>query len=215
VFSIFFFRRARNPQFMAKLARRLAVQQTCKLFIGGNWTDKFAAVAGSVNPVASSHFNFTVPEPTGVVVAVASDDPLLLGMVSLLAPIIVSGNCIVLVVSTAWKKFVALVEAQNGDASALEKFGEVHRAPIVREMPADRACKITAMDADKIGRASLLLGGGRQAAADQIDFALGISHLKKIGEEVNKDEPLMRVHARTEKSLARILPLLRQVAAIE
>ncbi|MEY2536330.1 MAG: hypothetical protein QOG67_70 [Verrucomicrobiota bacterium] len=63
------------------------------------WTDKFAQIFGSVNPVASSHFNFTVPEPTGVVVIVCPDDPALLGFVSLVSPVILSGNCAVVLVS--------------------------------------------------------------------------------------------------------------------
>jgi len=64
------------------------------------WTDKFAQVFGSVNPVASSHFNFTTPEPTGVVVALCPDEPALLGLVSLVAPVILSGNCTVVFPST-------------------------------------------------------------------------------------------------------------------
>jgi len=61
------------------------------------WTDKFSQLFGSVNPVASAHFNFTFPEPTGVVVVVCPDSPSLLGMISLLAPVILSGNtCVVL-----------------------------------------------------------------------------------------------------------------------
>lgn len=61
------------------------------------WTDKYSQVFSSVNPVATPHFNFTVPEPTGVVVVVCPDSPALLGLVSLVAPAILSGNtCIVL-----------------------------------------------------------------------------------------------------------------------
>jgi acyl-CoA reductase-like NAD-dependent aldehyde dehydrogenase len=202
VFSIFFFRRARNPEFMPRQRRRLAVQKTYKLFIGGKftrgengrviaargahgnllanycrasrkdfrdavraarnavpswtkcspylrgqilyraaemlegrrreleselvrvassaakarrevtaaidrlvyyagWTDKFSQILGSVNPVATSHFNFTIPEPTGVVVALAPDEPALLGMVSVIAPIIASGNSVIALASTA------------------------------------------------------------------------------------------------------------------
>ena len=63
------------------------------------WTDKFAQVFGAVNPVASSHFNFTMPEPTGVVVVLCPDEPALLGFVSLVAPVILSGNCAVVLVS--------------------------------------------------------------------------------------------------------------------
>jgi acyl-CoA reductase-like NAD-dependent aldehyde dehydrogenase len=63
------------------------------------WTDKFGQIFGSVNPVASSHFNFTIPEPSGVVVIICPDEPALLGFVSLVAPVILSGNCAVAVAS--------------------------------------------------------------------------------------------------------------------
>ena len=63
------------------------------------WTDKFTQIFGAVNPVASSHFNFTTPEPTGVVVVICPDQPSLLGFVSLVAPVILSGNCAVVLVS--------------------------------------------------------------------------------------------------------------------
>jgi len=52
-----------------------------------------------VNPVASSHFNFTTPEPTGVVVVLAPDSPPLLALVSLLAPVILTGNTAVVIAS--------------------------------------------------------------------------------------------------------------------
>ena len=68
-----------------------------RLVYYAGWTDKFPQLFGSVNPVATSHFNFTFPEPTGVVVVVCPDSPALLGLVSLVAPAILSGNaCIVL-----------------------------------------------------------------------------------------------------------------------
>ncbi len=65
------------------------------------WTDKFAQLFSAVNPVASSHFNFTTPEPTGVVVAVCPDAPALLPLVSLIAPAIVSGNSVIVLASEA------------------------------------------------------------------------------------------------------------------
>ncbi len=63
------------------------------------WTDKYQQVFGSVNPVATPHFNFTTPEPTGVVVVLAPDEPPLLALVSLLAPVILSGNTAVVIPS--------------------------------------------------------------------------------------------------------------------
>jgi acyl-CoA reductase-like NAD-dependent aldehyde dehydrogenase len=63
------------------------------------WADKIAQVAGGSNPVAGPYFNFTVPEPTGVVGIVAPQDQALLGLVGRLAPAIVSGNTSVVIAS--------------------------------------------------------------------------------------------------------------------
>ena len=63
------------------------------------WSDKLAQVLGASNPVAGPYFNFTVPEPTGVVGIVAPEEPPLLGLVSRLAPAIVGGNAAVVVAS--------------------------------------------------------------------------------------------------------------------
>ena len=63
------------------------------------WTDKYAQLFGTVNPVATPHFNFTTPEPTGVVVVVCPDAPPLLGLVSLIAPAILSGNAAIVLAS--------------------------------------------------------------------------------------------------------------------
>jgi acyl-CoA reductase-like NAD-dependent aldehyde dehydrogenase len=65
------------------------------------WSDKLAQVLGSSNPVAGPYFNFTVPEPTGVVGVIAPEEPALLGPVSRLAPVLVGGNAAVLVSSEA------------------------------------------------------------------------------------------------------------------
>ena len=64
------------------------------------WTDKFSQVFSAVNPVASSHFNFVMPEPTGVVVALCPDQPPLVALVSLVAPIILAGNSVVVLASS-------------------------------------------------------------------------------------------------------------------
>lgn len=115
---------------------------------------------------------------------------------------------------TAWKKFISMVYAQDGDASTLEKLGEVHRAPIIHPVPAKSAGKVKKMDAETIGRASLLLGGGRKTADDSIDFAVGLSGIKKAGEQVDKDEPLLSIHARNEHGVRAVLPLLEKAVEI-
>ncbi|HUQ79360.1 MAG TPA: aldehyde dehydrogenase family protein [Patescibacteria group bacterium] len=63
------------------------------------WADKIAQVLGSSNPVAAPYFNFTIPEPTGVVGIVAPETSSLLGLVSRLAPPLVAGNAVVLLTS--------------------------------------------------------------------------------------------------------------------
>jgi acyl-CoA reductase-like NAD-dependent aldehyde dehydrogenase len=63
------------------------------------WADKIAQVAGSSNPVAGPYFDFSVPEATGVVAAIAPQESSLLGLVSVLAPIVVSGNSAVVLAS--------------------------------------------------------------------------------------------------------------------
>ena len=63
------------------------------------WADKIGQVLGSSNPVAAPYFNFTIPEPTGVVGVVAPETSSLLGLVSRLAPPLVTGNAVVLVAS--------------------------------------------------------------------------------------------------------------------
>jgi len=70
-----------------------------RLVYFAGWTDKFTQVFGAVNPVASSHFNFTSPEPTGVVAVLAPDEPSLLPLVSTLAPVILSGNSAIAIAS--------------------------------------------------------------------------------------------------------------------
>ena len=63
------------------------------------WADKFAQVAGSANPIAGPYFNFSIPEPTGVVAIMAPQDSSLLGLVSALAPVLCTGNTAVVVTS--------------------------------------------------------------------------------------------------------------------
>jgi acyl-CoA reductase-like NAD-dependent aldehyde dehydrogenase len=74
---------------------------TDRLVYYAGWADKYEQVLGNVNPVASAHFNFTVTEPMGVVGVIAPDSPALLGFVSMIAPIIVSGNTVVALASQA------------------------------------------------------------------------------------------------------------------
>ena len=61
------------------------------------WCDKYLALASTRNPVGGPHFNFSTPEPTGVVALLAPDEPALLGLVTAVLPVLVSGNAVVVV----------------------------------------------------------------------------------------------------------------------
>ncbi len=115
---------------------------------------------------------------------------------------------------TAWQKFVAMVEAQGGDATALERITTVHRAPVVHDFPAPHAGQLTGLDAGLIGRACVALGAGRTKATDAIDFAVGCDAFKKVGRRVERGETLLRIHARTESSLQAVLPLIERAVTV-
>jgi acyl-CoA reductase-like NAD-dependent aldehyde dehydrogenase len=96
----------RSEQFVAELALQGLSKRKAKkeveasidrLIYYAGWSDKYQQIFSAVNPVSSSHFNFSVLEPTGVVSVIAPDDTSLLGLVSNIAPVIVGGNsCVVL-----------------------------------------------------------------------------------------------------------------------
>ncbi|MFM1848909.1 MAG: hypothetical protein RL417_2383 [Pseudomonadota bacterium] len=96
----------RREQFVAEIgalgaSRKNAVREVNasidRLIYYAGWSDKYTQLFSSVNPVSSHHFNFSLPEPTGVVGIIAPEESALLGLISVVAPVIVGGNtCIVL-----------------------------------------------------------------------------------------------------------------------
>ncbi len=80
-------------------AREIVARSIDRWVWYAGWADKIAQVLGSSNPVAGDYFNFTIPEPTGVVGIVAPESSSLLGLVSRLAPPIVAGNSVVVLAS--------------------------------------------------------------------------------------------------------------------
>jgi len=82
-----------------KAAEKEVTQAIDLLVHYAGWSDKYASLFSTVNPVASSHFNFSVPEPTGVVGLIAPTKGGLLGLISVLAPAIVGGNTVILLAS--------------------------------------------------------------------------------------------------------------------
>ncbi len=90
---------ARSTGVSADAARSEVALSIDRLVYFAGWTDKYQQIFGSVNPVASSHFNFSTPDPTGVVVVLAPDEPALAALVSLVAPVVLSGNTAVVLAS--------------------------------------------------------------------------------------------------------------------
>jgi acyl-CoA reductase-like NAD-dependent aldehyde dehydrogenase len=114
------------------------------------WADKISQLLGTVNPVAAPYFNFSIPEPTGVVAIVAPESSSLLGLVSRVAPAVVSGNAVVVLASesrplpavtlgevlatsdvpggvinilTGWRKELVPIVATHMDVNALDTWG--------------------------------------------------------------------------------------------
>jgi acyl-CoA reductase-like NAD-dependent aldehyde dehydrogenase len=91
---------ARRAEFAELCSGPKEVERSIDRFVWyAGWSDKLAQVLGSSNPVAGPYFNFTVPEPTGVVGILAPEEPPLAGLVSRLAPAVVGGNVAVVVAS--------------------------------------------------------------------------------------------------------------------
>ena len=102
---------SRSDQFMAELhlqgltkkqAKEEINQSIDRLIYYAGWADKYQQVFSRVNPVSMPYFNFTVPEATGVVAAIAPDNSSLLGLVSIMTPVIAGGNSIVVLASESF-----------------------------------------------------------------------------------------------------------------
>jgi len=92
----------RREQFAALAGGEAEVDEAVDTWVWyAGWADKLAQVLGSSNPVAGPYFNFTVPEPTGVVGIVAPEEPPLAGLVDRVAPALVGGNTVVVLASEA------------------------------------------------------------------------------------------------------------------
>jgi acyl-CoA reductase-like NAD-dependent aldehyde dehydrogenase len=91
---------ARRAEFAELCTGTKEVDRSIDRFVWyAGWADKLPQVLGGANPVAGPYFNFTVPEPTGIVAVLAPDEPPLAGLVSRIAPVLVGGNAVVAVAS--------------------------------------------------------------------------------------------------------------------
>ena len=118
------------------------------------WADKLAQVLGSANPVAGPYFNFTLPEPTGVVAVVAPEEPALDGLVARIAPAMVGGNAVVVVASDAHPlaaielaEAVATSDVPGGVVNVLTGMRE-ELAPVLAAHMDVNAIDVTGADGD-------------------------------------------------------------------
>jgi pyrimidine-nucleoside phosphorylase len=97
-----------------------------------------------------------------------------------------------------------VVEAQGGDPAQIHDPGRLPQAPHRETLAAPRAGYITAIDAERVGVASVHLGAGRQRKGDPIDHAVGLLLLAKVGDWLEAGAPLVEIHARSAEQIASI-----------
>ena len=100
----------------------------------------------------------------------------------------------------ALERFGRMIVRHGGDATVLSHPDRLPAAPIRREVPATREGFVVKCSAEEIGRASIILGGGRQKTTDTIDHAVGVAGIRKFGERVAEGEPLAVLHAADQSS---------------
>lgn len=107
-------------------------------------------------------------------------------------------------------KFKQMVHLHSGDAQAVEKMQEIHRARFSQPLLADKAGFVSRADAELIGKACVVLGAGRRRIEDGVDHAVGVSGIKKIGEPVASGEPLLVLHGNSRDALQEALSLVHK-----
>lgn len=115
---------------------------------------------------------------------------------------------------TALKRFQELVQAQGGDPRVVEDPSLLPRAAHRVEVPSSSKGLLASMDSRKIGVAAMLAGAGRQKAEDRVDPAVGITVLKKVGDSVEKGEPLAVLQHNGASGTSEALQLILQAFVV-
>jgi len=105
---------------------------------------------------------------------------------------------------TALRKFAQLVEAQSGDPRVVDDLSRLPTAPVERPAAAGESGQVAAIDALEIALAAKSLGAGRDRKDAPIDLAVGIVLQKKVGDAVQRGEPVATIHARTEQAAQQV-----------
>ncbi len=106
---------------------------------------------------------------------------------------------------SALEKFKELVRAQGGDVSYIDHPEKFPQAKHIRKLPAPKRGYVHTINAAMIARGVHLLGAGREQSHDKIDYAIGVSEIKKVGTQVKQGEPLMMIHYDDEAKLEQSL----------
>src|SRR5216683_2680509 len=104
-----------------------------------------------------------------------------------------------LVDGSGYRKFKQVIQAQGGNAQALDKFELLPNATGMREITSPRSGYVSAIDAEDIGQASTLMGAGRERKDDRIDPAVGVILEVKMGEKVDAGSVLCRLYYTSEE----------------
>ena len=114
----------------------------------------------------------------------------------------------------AWEKFRELVSTQGGDLKAIENPDLLPRAREVVEVPSPAAGYVQRLSARKVGLAAGLLGAGREVKGQAVDPAAGVELLAKVGDEVEKGQPLARLHVGRPDRVEEAKRLIKEAYAV-
>jgi len=114
----------------------------------------------------------------------------------------------------ALAKLKALVQAQGGDLSYVEDPTRLPAAPVIRDIDAPASGYLSKIHARVVGMAAMHLGAGRARKGDPIDHAVGVIAPRKVGDLVERGQPIFRVHARSETALDEAAARLLQACEI-
>ncbi len=115
----------------------------------------------------------------------------------------------------AWQKFLAWIEAQGGDLSMVLDAQKLPIGSLQMEIVAPVSGYIQQIHAEKVGLAAVMLGAGRAKKGDPIDYGVGIEVYHKVGQIVQRDEPLFMVYANREEHLRQVQAMLLEAVVIK
>ncbi len=115
---------------------------------------------------------------------------------------------------SAFRAFRRMVELQGGDVGVIDDPTRLPRARHIVPFPAPASGYVARADAESIGKACVVLGAGRTRTDEAVDFAVGVSQIRKVGEPVKRGEALLVVHANDEGRLAQAREWLEQAFAV-